>query len=533
MILYLLKSSFLLLVLLLIYKWSLENKKSLQFNRFYLLFSLLLGFLLPLLNFSFKVESNTVLQAKEVIVEQLPAFIINIEEEDNDVGFMWYEIVYYSVTTLLFFKFIFHAFTFYRLKRTGTIVNSTFGQLVLNNNIKVPFSFYKYIYLNKNDWNSNTIDDAILYHEQGHIIQKHSLDIILLELLSVFLWFQPFIYYFKRLIQENHEYLADEYSLNKTKNIKHYQHLILNCYSHKQSLVPLSSSIHFNNLKKRFIMMKNTKKGRVWETVFYSFTLALTYVGLVGIEAKATEIKNVEAKVTKIIEQSAKQSDEIVFTEPIREESKNEIKNDSIILAYIKGEKSSGYFNYNDSVYFYVVDENLKVSIYNRYGVVQNEKDFTYELKAVSKAEKEKLTLDELKKSSQVQNDYQDRKEIEKAYAEAHSFVEKKATPREGLSSFMSNFAKEFKAPENINTNEIKMRLKFIVETDGSFSNIFTPQEYFKPDESYVALQEEAIRTLKTMPNWSPAENEGKIIRSTFTLPITIKVNPSKIDIVN
>lgn len=110
--------------------------------------------------------------------------------------------------------------------------------------------------------------------------------------------------------------------------------------------------------------------------------------------------------------------------------------------------------------------------------------------------------------------------------------MEKKATPKEGLAAFMQNFAREFKAPENINADEIKMRLKFIVETDGSFSNIFTPQEYFKPNESYLALQEEAIRTLKTMPEWKTAEHEGQVVRSTFTLPITIRVNPN-IDVVN
>ena len=279
-------------------------------------------------------------------------------------------------------------------------------------------------------------------------------------------------------------------------------------------------------------MMKNTKKGKVWGTIFYSLTIAITYVGFVGIEAKATDIKRVESTVSNIIEQSVKQPEEIELIETVENEIKDEIKNDSIILAYIRGEKSSGYFNHKESVYFYTVDENLKVSIYNRYGVVQNEKDFTYELKAVSKAEKEKLTLDKLKRSAQAQNDYQDGKEIEKIYAEARSFVEKKAIPREGLAAFMQNFAREFKAPENIKSDEIKMRLKFIVEADGSFSNIVTPQEYFKPDEAYLSLQEEAIRTLKTMPNWKPAEHEEEIVRSTFTLPITIRVNPN-IDVVN
>src|SRR5690606_38018250 len=82
------------------------------------------------------------------------------------------------------------------------------------------------------------------------------------------------------------------------------------------------------------------------------------------------------------------------------------------------------------------------------------------------------INIDELKKSSQLEKKYQERKEQEKSYAEAYSFVEKKAMPKEGLAAFMQNFAREFKAPENIHADEIKVRLKFIVETDGSFSNI-------------------------------------------------------------
>lgn len=275
-------------------------------------------------------------------------------------------------------------------------------------------------------------------------------------------------------------------------------------------------------------MMKNTKKGKVWGTIFYSLTMAVTYVGFVGIETKAAEIKKVEDKISKVVEQAVNQPQEIKSTEPIVEETKAEIKNNPIILAYIKGEKSSGYFSHKDSVYFYVVDENLKVSIYNRYGVVQNEKDFTYELKAVSKEEKEKLTLDELKRSAQVQNDYQNIKEIEKKYAEAHSFVEKRAAPREGLQAFFGNFIRAFDS-KTITTNDtlISARLKFIVEKDGSFSNIIAV------GGGNETAATEAIRVLQAMPKWQPAENEGQVVRSTFTLPIKIKINQPSNEVEN
>ena len=528
MVLYFIKSTFLLLIFCLIYKWNLENKKSLQFIRYYLLTSIVFALVLPLFNFQFLVPQNKIVETKEYIFNQLPNIPVIIVDSvpENNISIL--TIIYVFVSGVFLIRFLYNLFKILQIKKSGKNVSTSFGKLIVSSKVASPFTFCNYIYVNKTDWESKSVSDAILYHEQAHVKQKHSIDILFIEGLKIVSWFQPFIYYFKRIIQENHEYLADEFSLQKTNNLKNYQELILNYYGNNQPIVALSSSIHFNNLKKRFIMMKNTKKGKVWGTIFYSLTIAVTYVGFVGIETKAAEIKKVEDKISNVVEQAVNRPQEIKSTEPIVEETKDEIKNNPIILAYIKGEKSSGYFSHKDSVYFYVVDENLKVSIYNRYGVVQNEKDFTYELKAVSKEEKEKLTLDELKRSTQVQNDYQDIKQIEKKYAEAHSFVEKKAAPREGLQAFFGNFIRAFDT-KTISTNDtlISARLKFIVEKDGSFSNIIAV------GGGNETAANEAIRVLQTMPNWQPAEHEGQVVRSTFTLPIKININQPSNEVEN
>ena len=80
-----------------------------------------------------------------------------------------------------------------------------------------------------------------------------------------------------------------------------------------------------------------------------------------------------------------------------------------------------------------------------------------------------------------------------------------------------------FNVPENLqldDENEIKTRLKFIIEKDGSFSNIVAV------GGGNEAVSDKAIRVLKSMPKWQPAKHEGKIVRSTFTLPIKIRVKP-------
>jgi len=78
MVLYFIKSTFLLLIFCLIYKWNLENKKSLQFIRYYLLTSIFFALVVPLFSFQFLVPQNKIVETKEYIFDQLPDFPVTI-----------------------------------------------------------------------------------------------------------------------------------------------------------------------------------------------------------------------------------------------------------------------------------------------------------------------------------------------------------------------------------------------------------------------------------------------------------------------
>lgn len=108
--------------------------------------------------------------------------------------------------------------------------------------------------------------------------------------------------------------------------------------------------------------------------------------------------------------------------------------------------------------------------------------------------------------------------------AEVHVFVEQKAGPKEGMQAFFQSFITAFNAPDvPKEIKELSIRLKFVVETDGTFSNI----EELKDD---TEAGREAIRVLKSMPAWNPAKHKGKNVRSAFTLPIKIKINDTNKD---
>lgn len=111
------------------------------------------------------------------------------------------------------------------------------------------------------------------------------------------------------------------------------------------------------------------------------------------------------------------------------------------------------------------------------------------------------------------------------AQDEIRAFVQQKATPKEGLVEFYKVFAAEFAFKDlPTGTEEVNVQLKFVVEKDGSFSNI-----EIRGDKQEV-VGNEAVRVLKTMPKWQPARHNGEIVRSALMLPIRIRPKANQND---
>ena len=103
-----------------------------------------------------------------------------------------------------------------------------------------------------------------------------------------------------------------------------------------------------------------------------------------------------------------------------------------------------------------------------------------------------------------------------------YSFVQEKASPIDGMTIFYQSFIDEFQiAISRFKDNDAKVRLKFIVEKDGTFSNITS-------ESTNADYGKEAIRVLKRMPAWKPAKHNGETVRSSFIMPINIGDNRVK-----
>lgn len=162
--------------------------------------------------------------------------------------------VYLVVTLFLFIRLINGLFGFYHKKRFYEIIKYGSAKIVLIEEPTVPHTFLNTIYVNKAQFESGELSKEILDHELTHARQKHSWDVLFIELLRLVFWFNPLFYFYKRAIQINHEFLADDFVITKTQDSVSYQKLLLN------SIFPtyqtnLASTFNYSLTKKRFKMM--------------------------------------------------------------------------------------------------------------------------------------------------------------------------------------------------------------------------------------------------------------------------------------
>lgn len=250
-------------LLLIAYQLFLEKEKMHHFKRVYLLISILLSFTVPILPFRTNTEiipfGESEYMVKLLDVDNLEKIQPAAPEPELNGWNPDYLIIGYSlIAGFLFAKFITNLFLL--RKQINLNARMRFGPalVVLSDSKLVPHSFLHYIFLNKEKYLQKGIEEEILHHEMTHVRQKHSWDIIFIELLMCFAWFNPFLYGYKKAIRLNHEYLADDSVLKQFPDAKSYQYLLLNTVSNTSHSI-LTSSFNYLSIKKRLIMMTKTR----------------------------------------------------------------------------------------------------------------------------------------------------------------------------------------------------------------------------------------------------------------------------------
>lgn len=350
MMIYLLKMTLCASLLLAVYYFFLEKEKMHRFKRFYLLFSLMLSMIIPFL--SIEMAGSLSFMGKLPFTEIQPVTSsVGIIGEASSIGQDKTEasslvdylfIGYIIVVVILFLRFMINMGQLIMSIRKNENISIDNIKIVLIEDNIVPHSFGNYIFLNKEEYQEGLIEGEVLTHEMTHVKQKHSLDIIFIELLLVLFWFNPVLYLYKNRIKLNHEFLADEGVVDAYDDVPHYQMILIDKISRQNSL-SLTSSLNYLLTKKRLTMMTKRTSARISALkkismlplfLIFAFTFCTKKVNeqvnpsenekqTLKDESATPEVKNDTVKIT-VAPEEKKEKTTVKFTPPnvVKDEGK-------------------------------------------------------------------------------------------------------------------------------------------------------------------------------------------------------------------
>lgn len=252
------------------YLFLFEKERMNQFKRFYLLFSLLLSFVIPLITFESKAEIAptealySLAEIAEPSIASTPSQNLATSTQPEQTSSISYILfgIYIGITSLLLGRFIRNMISLVIKINKSKKATWQGITLILNPKESAAYSFMNYIFVSQADYENQKIHEGILQHELAHVKQKHSIDVVLIELLQIFLWFNPFLYFYRKAMQINHEYLADESVIHRYQDVNTYQLILIN-YISSQSGLSLASQFKYLTIKKRLTMMSKPNSLRV------------------------------------------------------------------------------------------------------------------------------------------------------------------------------------------------------------------------------------------------------------------------------
>src|SRR6185503_17428210 len=184
---------------------------------------------------------------------------------------VWLFWIYWFGVIVFAASFIFQvAILLWRAYRNPVIVDGPYRIIEVSGD-KAPCSFGNNIFINPEKYEWETYNQ-ILLHEKIHIRQRHTVDIMIAELLLIFQWFNPFAWIYRREIESNLEFLTDDQLMQQKKvDKKSYQ---LSLVQVSAPHFPLSLTTNYNQsiLKKRIAMM-NSKRSNLHTAWKYFFLL--------------------------------------------------------------------------------------------------------------------------------------------------------------------------------------------------------------------------------------------------------------------
>ena len=285
-LLYFIKSGALIVMFLSVYSFFLRKETFFKSNRWFLLFGLIISVSLPVATFkkTIWVEATPIVEnMPDLSSDAIPAatnnlknaatedLVTSVAEKSFEIDWFWVVAAIYAIGILvLLVKF---ALDFYALKKVlkgkRILQQEDYKFVNVKENI-APFSYFNYIVYNPALYNQVELEN-ILEHEKVHCSQNHTIDVLIARVFCIAFWWNPFVWFYKKAILQNLEFIADSYAFKHISDKKAYQFTLLKITTH-ENCVAISNHFYQSLIKKRIVMLNKNQSNR-WNSWKYAIII--------------------------------------------------------------------------------------------------------------------------------------------------------------------------------------------------------------------------------------------------------------------
>ena len=258
---YIIESGIALIVLYSVYYVFMRRETLFKLNRIYLLTCIIFSLIFPFITINVAINEPLPIIQSNIMAQSANYEHGNIENISN---IHWSTIVAYIYILgvgIMLVRFLVNLCkvlnVMYRSRRE--VFNGQ--KIVIMDNNSTHFTFFNIIFLN-----SRYLDDenfeAIFTHESEHIRRRHFIDLMIIEALIVFQWFNPIVWLYSLSLRNLHEYDADNRVITEDDiELSIYLKILYNQVS-KMNRNSLVSTLNNSLTKNRIIMITKNKSSR-------------------------------------------------------------------------------------------------------------------------------------------------------------------------------------------------------------------------------------------------------------------------------
>lgn len=515
---YIIKSSIVLAILYLYYLLVLRRQTLFTVNRFYLLSTLFVAVILPFI----RIDLSAPVDSTEPVIA-LPTVLAYVNTIGNYSPAAATHEPLINLTLIYFLGILCFSFRYIwaiirvlqlRFRYPGKKVKGL--RVIFLPENTATFSFFSYIFLSKQRLSKENLKN-IFEHEKIHVRQMHSLDLFIAEVLCILNWYNPLFWIIKNAILQNHEYIADQQVIRRFQTGSYLLLLVNQTF---KGAFSFTNYFCCSNLKKRMIMMtkKQTQRSRIINLI-----PAVLIVGILFISFSCNSSNEANTN-TPPLPTKATSEDVFVVTEDMPEFLDGNVQ--EWLAKNLEYPHEAKEKNIEGKVYVqFIIEKDGNVSnvkiLRGKDSLLNNEA--LRAVKSMPKWKPGKQRGQEVRVSYTLPINFAlNNPKDSQIPAESGSevFVVVETMPSFPGGNPQNWIAKNIKYPAIAVENGIqgKVYVQFVIEKDGSITDVKVIRGID------ASLDNEALRVIKTMPNWNPGKQKGHPVRVTYTMPIAFSL---------